>query len=168
MGAKLTPVSSEEASIHVVSWLDTKTSALVRAITATVAQRHPDLLAVILYGSVARHDERSLDDPRPSDVDLLLIFDTDEKPAVTEGDAIFHSIGLGRDRYFNTPREVHIMLASREMKEWDPSFVAHVVRDGQALFARGPLPAALAPLTDQRTSDPRRHQSADQDEVARA
>lgn len=35
--------------------------------------RHPDLLVVILYGSVARHEESPLDVPDPSDVDLLAL-----------------------------------------------------------------------------------------------
>jgi predicted nucleotidyltransferase len=37
-----------------------------------LSERHPDLLVVILYGSVARHEERPLDVPDPSDVDLVL------------------------------------------------------------------------------------------------
>jgi predicted nucleotidyltransferase len=49
------------ANVTVVPWLDERTAGLVRAITATVARRHPDLWAIILYGSVARHDERPLD-----------------------------------------------------------------------------------------------------------
>ena len=145
MGADLTSLVPQEAAIPVVPWLDPETGALVRAITASVAQRHPDLLAVILYGSVARHDERPLDDPHPSDVDLLFIFDTDEKPVVVyQGDAIVHSVGLAYDGHLDAPREVQIMLASRELSEWDPTFVAHVACDGRVLFARGPLPAALA------------------------
>ncbi len=54
-------------------WLDEETSALVREKAELLAQRHPDVLAIILYGSVARHEERSLDAPDPSDVDLLVV-----------------------------------------------------------------------------------------------
>ncbi|GAC1476652.1 MAG: hypothetical protein PVSMB4_00430 [Ktedonobacterales bacterium] len=56
---------------------------------------------------------------------------------------MFHSIGLARDRHLDTPREVQIMLASCSLREWDPTFVAAVARDGRVHFARGPLPAAL-------------------------
>ena len=37
-------------------WLDEETSALVREKAELLAQRHPDVLAIILYGSVARHE----------------------------------------------------------------------------------------------------------------
>jgi len=42
-------------------WLDEETSALVRDTAELLAQRHSDVLAIILYGSVARHEERPLD-----------------------------------------------------------------------------------------------------------
>lgn len=145
MGTELTDQIPEGIIIPIVPWLDPATSALVRDLILTVAQRHPDLLAVVLYGSMARHDERSLNDPQPSDVDLLFIFDTDDEHlAVHQGGDIFHSIGLARDRHLDAPRDVQIMLASRGLGEWDPAFVAHVARDGRVLFARGPLPAALS------------------------
>ena len=144
MGAKLTPTIPEETAIPIVPWLDAETSALVRAIIISTARRHPDLLAVILYGSMARHDERLLSDPYPSDVDLLFVFDTDDPNSVRKRRIdIFHSIGLAYDGHLDAPRDVQIMLASRTLKEWDPSYIAHVARDGRVLFARGPLPVAL-------------------------
>lgn len=155
MGAELTARSSQElaaeisqeAAIPVVPWLDEQTAGLVRAIAATVARRHPDLRAVLLYGSVARHQERPLDDPHPSDVDLLLLFDLEpelDRIPHERRTAIFRSIGLARDRYLVTPREVQIMLAVRGLEDWDPTFVANVARDGLVLWTRGPLPACLA------------------------
>jgi predicted nucleotidyltransferase len=130
-----------------IPWIDSGTEALVRDMIATAAARHPDLLAVILYGSVARHTERALTEPDASDVDLLLVFDTDdENVAIDQGYAIVHSLGLARNRHLDAPREVQVQIASRTLGEWDPTFVEHVARDGIVLWARGPLPAPLGAL----------------------
>lgn len=139
--------AAEDIEATLIPWLDGATDALVRDLIATLAERHPDLLAIILYGSLARRDERPLSDPRPSDVDLLAVFDTDdEQVAVHQGGAIFHSIGLAKCRHLDASREVQVLMASRTLGEWDPTFVANVARDGRVLFARGQLPAPLAAL----------------------
>ena len=126
-------------------WLDGETRALVEDIINLLSERHPDLLAVILYGSVARHEERSLDEPDPSDVDLLAVLDSDDPHvAIHQGDALFHTLGLAYTRHLDAPREVQVMFASRTLREWDPTFIANVSRDGIVLYARGPLPAPFA------------------------
>ena len=62
------------------AWLDDATAALVEETVRMLIKRHGNiLLAVILFGSVARHEERPLDDSYPSDVDLLAIFDTTDR-----------------------------------------------------------------------------------------
>lgn len=128
-------------------WLDAETSALADDMVKTLAQTFPDLLAVVLFGSIARHDERPVDDEYPSDVDLLLIFDTtDEQVAVKLGRVIFPVLGEAQCRHLRAPREVKVMLASRTLREWDPTFVANVARDGILLFAHGPLPEPLAAI----------------------
>lgn len=147
LGAPYLP--TEEENIPVVPWLDQEPAGLVRTIITTVTYRHPDLRAVILYGSIARHEERPLDDAEPSDVDLLLVFDLE--PALERMPherllAIFDSVGLARDRYPSPPREVQVMPVIRDLADWDPTFVAAVARDGLLLWARGPLPAPLAPV----------------------
>ena len=48
------------------TWLDRETSALIKEVISLLSERHTDLVAVILYGSVARHEERSLEVPNPS------------------------------------------------------------------------------------------------------
>ncbi len=53
-------------------WLDRATRALVGDIIGLLSERHPDLLAVILYGSVARHEERPLGAFNSSDVVSIL------------------------------------------------------------------------------------------------
>ena len=127
------------------SWLDSGTRALIKDVIDLLAERHPNLVAVILYGSVARHEERPLDVTNPSDVDLLAILDSDDPhTALQQGDALFHTLGLAYNRHLDAPREVQVMFASRTLQEWDPTFIANVARDGIVLFMRGPLPAPLA------------------------
>jgi predicted nucleotidyltransferase len=126
-------------------WLDRSTRKLIEDIIGELSERHPDLVAVILYGSVARHKERPLDEPNPSDVDLLAVLDSDDPHvALHQGDALFHTLGLAYNRHLDTPREVQVLFASRTLQEWDPTFIANVARDGIVLFTRGPLPIPFA------------------------
>src|SRR5437762_14026484 len=81
------------------SWLDSETRALIKDVISVLSKRHPDLVAIILYGSVARHEERSLEEPDPSDVDLLAILDSDDPHvALRQGDALSHTLGRSEER----------------------------------------------------------------------
>lgn len=127
------------------SRLDSETSALVRDIIQLLTERHPDILAIILYRSVARHEERPSDERNPSDVDLLAVFDTsDPYIPLPQSEAVFHTIGLAENQHIQAPREVSVMFSSRTSQEWDPTFVDNVRRDGIVLYQRGELPAAFA------------------------
>lgn len=127
------------------SWLDDETRALVKDVISELSKRHSDLLAVILYGSVARHEERPLDGPDTSDVDLLAVLDSDDPHvSLRQGNALFHTLGLAYTRHLDAPREVQVMFTSRTLQEWDPTFIANVSRDGIVLYARGQLPAPFA------------------------
>lgn len=133
-------------------WLDAATRALVRDIVQTLAQYRTDVLAIVLYGSVARHEERPVYDPHPSDVDLLAIFDSDDELfAIHEGKALFDILGMAYDRHLDILRDVKVMFASRTLDEWDPTFVANVAHDGLLLWARNDLSAPLAHLADVRS-----------------
>jgi|SRR5579884_155363 len=126
-------------------WLDKATRALIEDIIRLLSKRHSDLLAVILYGSVARHEERPLEVSDPSDVDLLAVFDSNDTLLdVHQGDSLSHTLGLAYNRHLDAPREVKVMFTSRTLQEWDPTFIDNVKRDGIVLFTRGPLPAPLA------------------------
>lgn len=136
----------EKTTSNPPAWLDKETRALVKDIIKLLKARHPDLLrAVILYGSIARHEERPLDAPDPSDVDLLVILDSDDRRIYyRQGEELFHTLGLAHIKHNDAPREVKVMFTSRTLQEWDPTFIENVARDGIILFKRGPLPAPLA------------------------
>ena len=126
-------------------WLDRETRALIEDIISLLAERHTDLLAVILYGSVARNEERPLGAFNPSDVDLLAVFDSDDPLlAAHQGDTLSHTLGLAYTRHLDAPRDVQVMFASRTLQEWDPTFIANVVRDGIIVYGCGPLPTPFA------------------------
>lgn len=127
------------------SWLDEQTRALIQELIDGFSSHYPDVLAIVLYGSVARHQERPLDRPDPSDVDLLLILESDDPfVAVRRGAALQQTLGEVEARHLEAPREVQVQFASRTLAEWDPTFVANVKRDGLILYQRGALPPVLA------------------------
>ena len=150
MGYQLSNAGISGHHIHPLPrWLDSATTALVDDIIETAANAFPDLLAVILFGSIARHDERPFDDEIPSDVDLLLVFDTDdEQVTVHRGRAVSVALGKAKCRHLDALRDVNDMLSSRTLSEWDSTFVANVARDGILLFARGRLPEPLSPVAE--------------------
>lgn len=152
MGNELTSVVSP-MDIPVVPWLDARTSTLVCSITTLLAQQHPEVHAIILFGSIARHDERPLDDPQPSDVDLLIL--VDERLPERKAFEIVGTIGEAGDPYGFTPREVKTLLVRRDLADWDPLFIENVARDGILLWARGPLPPPLAAIAERTRLTPR-------------
>jgi predicted nucleotidyltransferase len=130
--------------VPIPAWLDEATSALVEDTVRMLIKRHADiLLAVILFGSVARHEERPLDDPYPSDVDLLAIFDTTDRLVKPYREDIFATIIDAYAFHLDAPREVNVLLSDRTMRTWDSMFLDNLAREGVLLYARGPLPAPL-------------------------
>ncbi len=127
------------------AWLDEATSALVEETVRMLIKRHANiLLAMILFGSVARHEERPLDDSCPSDVDLLAIFDTTDRLVKPYREDIFATIIDACALHLDAPREVNVLLSDRTMQTWDAMFLDNLARDGILLYARGSLPAPLA------------------------
>jgi predicted nucleotidyltransferase len=127
------------------AWLDEATSALVEETVRMLIKRHANiLLAMILFGSVARHEERLLDDSCPSDVDLLAIFDTTDRLVKPYREDIFATIIDACALHLDAPREVNVLLSDRTMQTWDAMFLDNLARDGILLYARGSLPAPLA------------------------
>ena len=127
------------------AWLDEATSALVEETVNLLIKRHADiLLAVILFGSVTWHEERPLDDPCPSDVDLLAIFDTTDRLVKPYRADIFATIIDACALHLDAPREVNVLLSDRTMQTWDALFLDNLAHEGMLLYARGSLPAPLA------------------------
>ena len=127
------------------AWLDEATAALVKETMNLLIKRHADiLLAVILFGSVARHEERPLDDSCPSDVDLLAIFDTTDRLVKPYREDIFATIIDACALHLDAPREVNVVLSDRTMRTWDSMFLDNLAREGILLYAYGSLPAPLA------------------------
>jgi predicted nucleotidyltransferase len=153
-------IASATASPHVrpISWLDEETAAAVADITRSVAEHHPEVQAVMLFGSVARQEERPLDDPQPSDVDLLLVLDAATlDPVATrltheQQLALIHTIGEADYRH-RAPREIKSLFIYRDLANWDPMFIENVARDGILLWSRGHLPAAFAPIAERAAHD---------------
>lgn len=127
------------------AWLDEATSALVEETVRMLIKRHVNiLLAVVLFGSVARHEERPLDDSFPSDVDLLAIFDTTDRLVKPYREDIFATVIDACALHLDAPREVNVLLSDRTMRTWDSMFLDNLAREGILLYARGSLPAPLA------------------------
>ena len=128
-----------------LSSLDRETSLLVDEIVDLLATRHPDVLAIILYGSVARHEERALDEPDPSDVDILVVVDTEDKCGIrAHRMAFLETLGVAKTHHLEAGRDVNVMFSSRTSQEWDSTFIENVKRDGIILYQRVALPAAFA------------------------
>ena len=124
------------------AWLDAETRALVKDKIEALVSGHPDVLAIILYGSIARHEERPPDEPGTSDVDLLTVLATnDPREIVSRLRTLVATMGQAENRHLSAPREVNVMFSSRTSREWDPEFLANVKRDGIILYQRGELPA---------------------------
>ncbi len=119
--------------------LDRATNALIEDLKISLTLQFPDLLNLLLFGSVARHEERPLDNLLQSDVDLLAIFDSDDDPLLSQrGLQIIHTIGEAIWRHQDAPREVDVKLASRAMSEWDTDFVHHIAQDAIVLYGQPP------------------------------
>lgn len=126
-------------------WLDGETRLLVDEIVDLLVKRHSDVLAIILYGSIARHKERGLHEPDPSDVDILVVVDTEDRRGIRAvEESLFETIGAAKMHHLQAPREVNVMFSSRTSEEWDPTFIENVKRDSIILYQRLPLPAAFA------------------------
>jgi predicted nucleotidyltransferase len=153
------PASPGRSTAPSILWLDAQTAAAVADITQSVAERHPEFQAVTLFGSVARREERPLDDPQPSDVDLLLVLDATALDSTAtrltrEQDlALIHTLGEANYRHRAAPREIKTLFIYRDLMNWDPMFIENVARDGLLLWSRGPgsLPAAFAPIAGRAT-----------------
>jgi hypothetical protein len=130
-------------------WLDMGTAGLLTGIATDLRNMHREVVALIVFGSVARHEERPLSQERPSDVNLLALVDTGAggnpvPPGLAV--ALNHTIAE-RERTYPAPSlGVQAILTPVSLADRDKLFLANVARDGVLLWARGLLPDALAPV----------------------
>ena len=142
-----------------VPWLDEQTLMLVAAIIAAVAAEHAAVQAVILFGSVARHEERLLDDPYPSDVDLILLVTPDpvrQRLPYAQQLALWRTIGDVEYQHRDAPREVQVTLVETTLADWDELFITNVARDGILLWKR----VTAVPAHAQETQETQETQEA--------
>jgi len=152
MGDQLTA----EEPHGLIPWLDARTDAYLRQVIALIAEECPDAFAVILFGSVARHEERPLNDRHPSDVDLLVLFAPHQGQTELTGiqhDHLSRAIVRAYELVPDAPRDVRVTAALSHFAHWDEMFVARIARDGILLWARAPLPDTLRGVT-QRAMTP--------------
>lgn len=146
----------EQRVRSMVPWLDEQTLVLLAAIIAAVAAEHPAVQAVILFGSVVRHEERPLDDPYPSDVDLLLLVTPDpvrQRLPYAQQFALWRTIGDVEFQHRSAPREVQVSLVETTLADWDELFITNVARDGILLWRRGESGAAGYALGEHETQE---------------
>lgn len=132
-------------------WLDQGTAELIVGVAGDLARVHPEVQTVILFGSLARHEERPLGMARPSDVDLLVLVRATPGPSgakipLEHKLGIYHTIGEREYRHPHPSLGVQAVLAVETLADWDERFVANVAREGVLLWTRVPLSDMLAPL----------------------
>ena len=145
-----TPPAHAPVAVRPIPWLDPVTSAAVADIAQSLIQAHPEVQGIILFGSVARHEERPLSDPHPSDVDLLLVINAGaispgaERLTHQQELALCATIGEVDYRHCS-PREINVLFLDHHLTGWDSLFIENAARDGIVLWARDSLPVALQP-----------------------
>jgi len=150
--------TSARPNVRSIPWLDPETAAGVVDIVQSLAEHHPEAQAVILFGSVARCEERPLDDQEPSDVDLLLLLDaTALDPGAErlthEQELALHATIIEADyRHREAPREIKFVFVYRDLARWDPLFIENVARDGVLLWARAPLPGPWTSIEERESA----------------
>jgi len=137
-------------------WLDQGTAELIVGVADDLAHAHPEVDTVILFGSLARHEERPLGADRPSDVDLLVLVRPTPEPSgaripLEHKLGIYHTIGEREYRHPRPALGIQTVLAIETLADWDERFVANVARDGVLLWARTSLPDMLAPVAARGT-----------------
>lgn len=140
----------------VLPWLDVQTARLVGAIVAAVSLHHPEAQAAILFGSITRHEERPLDDPYPSDVDLLLLVTPDpvrQRLPYAQQLALWRTIGDVDYQHRDAPREVQVTLVETTLADWDELFITNVARDGILLWRRGENDVSRRALGEHETQE---------------
>lgn len=112
---------------------------------------------MLLYGSVARHAERPLDDVDPSDVDILILYALPASSLVAserssgraDERALEMAIGTSAHEYLasqTAPRHLDIQVVRDTLHGASALYTATVAEDGVLLWHNGLLPPVLSDL----------------------
>lgn len=93
------------------------------------AQEIPKLTHLVLYGSVSRGE-----DDRRSDIDLLLVFDSDKDPEKTDIAAVAHE-KIGK-AFADAGCEKAAQLTFTNLKNIDSSFLERIAREGIIIWGK--------------------------------
>ncbi len=123
--------------IPIPTHLDQQSRLLLEETVRLLIERQHDILrAVILFGSVARGEERPLADVQPSDVDVLAIFEAGERLSLAKRLLITETILQALDRHLDAPRDINVLFGTRTLAEWHADFVANIERDSIILYLK--------------------------------
>ena len=137
--------------IPVVPWLDPKTMYSIQTLVVKLVTTHSVICAVLLFGSIARHDEKPLDDTDPSDVDLLILYEAPVPHHLSTGQSssrlqeleIESSISGTASAHLYvhpSPRECDLHIVPVTLHNESPLFIAGVVEDAVPLWCHDPWP----------------------------
>lgn len=94
--------------------------------------RLSNIRSVLLFGSVARGEA-----DRRSDVDLLVIFDTQRNVNKVKETSQVSEIALNIEKQYN--RSIQLLFSNRDFQGFDRQFVEEILKNGVNLFGRTPI-----------------------------
>lgn len=94
------------------------------------AREIPNLSVVILFGSVVKGELH-----KKSDIDLLLLFDTDHNPEVGEEAEVAHAVSSEILSKHDIPHSFSFVMENLNDPRLDPQFLRNVVNEGIIIWA---------------------------------
>ena len=92
----------------------------------------PNLIAIILFGSAVTGDVS-----KKSDIDLLLVFDTDHNPEIGRESEIAHKIAAEISVKHDLKHPFSLIFVNkRHMEEIDPDFLWNVAKEGILIWSQ--------------------------------
>jgi predicted nucleotidyltransferase len=96
------------------------------------ADEIPNLVGVVLFGSVVTGDIS-----KKSDIDLLLVFDTDHNPEIGKEAKIAREIASNISIKYDLPYPFSfVFINKRNMKEIEPDFLWNVCKEGILIWGK--------------------------------
>ncbi len=95
------------------------------------AEGIPNLKVVVLFGSTIKGEIH-----KKSDIDMLLLFDTDHNPEVGKEAKIAHKVASEILSQYNIPHSFSFTMENINDLHLDPQFLRNVVNEGIIVWAR--------------------------------